>query len=117
MLSEALDRAPPRSYLEAMNALSHWIEGVENLLDVEPFRVTELKGLEEQYTQFRVSVINCIMQGQHHFECTGSPFTVVENWLETAPYRVTELKGLKELHIVMVISRNMHRLFPLQNLL
>ncbi len=54
ILSKALEKAPPKSYLDAMVALLKWIEGVEILLQLEPFLVNESSVMEEQLTQYRV---------------------------------------------------------------
>ena len=56
-LNSALEKAPPKSYLDAMAALFKWIEGVEILLESEPFYVNKPDIMEEQLAQFRVSNI------------------------------------------------------------
>ncbi|KAK2181696.1 hypothetical protein NP493_384g04000 [Ridgeia piscesae] len=52
-LCRALEKAPPKTYLEAMAALLKWIEGVELLLQSEPFQVTDSATMEEQVLQYR----------------------------------------------------------------
>lgn len=53
-LSKALEKAPPKSYLDAMGALLKWIQDVEQLLESEPFFVNEPDIMEDQVAQFRV---------------------------------------------------------------
>ena len=53
-LCKALEKAPPKTYLEAMAALLKWIEGVELLLESEPFQVTDTGTMEEQGLHYRV---------------------------------------------------------------
>lgn len=53
-LTNAQDKAPPRSYLEAMEALLKWITNMESLLSTETFQVTECEVMKEQLKQFRV---------------------------------------------------------------
>lgn len=54
-MTKALEKAPPKSYLDAMAALLKWIEGVEMLLQSEPFLVSEIDVMEDQLEQYRVS--------------------------------------------------------------
>jgi dystrophin len=54
-LTNAQDKAPPRSYLEAMEALLKWIMNMESLLSSERFQVTDCDLMKEQLRQFRVS--------------------------------------------------------------
>ena len=56
-LCRALEKAPPKTYLEAMAALLKWIEGVELLLQSEPFQVTDSPTMEEQVLQYRVGAV------------------------------------------------------------
>ena len=57
LLNQAMERAPPRSFLDALDALLRWIDGVESLLDSEPV-VTNFSGnTEEQLHQYRVSIV------------------------------------------------------------
>ena len=56
-LCRALEKAPPKTYLEAMAALLKWIEGVELLLQSEPFQVTDSATMEEQVLQYRVGAV------------------------------------------------------------
>ena len=58
-LTGALEKAPPKSYLDAMGALLKWIEGVELLLQSEPFLVSEGAIMEEQLVQYRVRQNSC----------------------------------------------------------
>ncbi|KAL5009782.1 hypothetical protein ScPMuIL_012087 [Solemya velum] len=53
LLTEALNKAPPRAYLDAMDALLKWISHIENVLQSEKFQVRSLKVLEEQLQQYR----------------------------------------------------------------
>ncbi|XP_061169275.1 dystrophin-like isoform X1 [Saccostrea echinata] len=53
-LMNAQDKAPPRSYLEAMEALLKWITHMESVLASERFQVTECEVMEEQLKQYRI---------------------------------------------------------------
>ncbi|XP_072035549.1 dystrophin-like [Amphiura filiformis] len=53
MLNKALENAPPKQYLDAMKALTEWLEKVEEVLKSEEFFVTELDDLEEQLQEFK----------------------------------------------------------------
>ncbi|XP_078330229.1 dystrophin-like isoform X4 [Crassostrea virginica] len=52
-LTNAQDKAPPKSYLEAMEALLKWITHMESLLASETFQVSESEVMEEQLKQFK----------------------------------------------------------------
>ncbi|KAK3089530.1 hypothetical protein FSP39_004327 [Pinctada imbricata] len=52
-LVEALEKAPPKTYLEAMGALMKWISDMERVLDTEEFVVVGCDVMEEQLTQYR----------------------------------------------------------------
>ena len=54
MLGKALEKAPPKSYLDAMAALMKWIEGVELLLESETDQANYLHVMEEQVSQYQV---------------------------------------------------------------
>ena len=54
-MTNAQDKAPPKSYLEAMEALLKWITHMESLLASETFQVSESEVMEEQLKQFKVS--------------------------------------------------------------
>ncbi len=56
LLNRALENAPPKQYLDAMKALTEWLEKVEEVLKVEEFYITELDDLEEQLQEFKVSL-------------------------------------------------------------
>ncbi|XP_052810329.1 dystrophin-like isoform X2 [Mya arenaria] len=51
-LSEALDRIPPRAYLEAMEALLKWLTNNLDVLQSEKFTVNNLLTMEKQLKQF-----------------------------------------------------------------
>ena len=53
-LSEALDKAPPKAYLEAMAALLKWLQNNKDLLKSEKYEVKELPVMEKQQKQFKV---------------------------------------------------------------
>ena len=53
-LSEALDKAPPKAYLEAMAALLKWLQNNKDVLKSEKYEVKELAVMEKQYRQFKV---------------------------------------------------------------
>ena len=55
-LNKALERAPPKSFLDAMEALQGWIEGVELLLDSEPFVVNNMQILNDNLVQYKVGL-------------------------------------------------------------
>lgn len=55
LLSQAMERAPPKSFLAALDALIKWIEGVESLLESEPVVVNVVDSMEDQLHQYRVS--------------------------------------------------------------
>lgn len=54
-LSEAMDRVPPKAYMEAMEALLRWLQNNEDLLASEKFTVNELPVLEKQLKHFKVT--------------------------------------------------------------
>lgn len=56
---KALERAPPKSYLDAMQAMRKWVEGVEHILDTEPYAVTHLSAMHDSLTQFKVDISRC----------------------------------------------------------
>ena len=62
-LCKALEKAPPKTYLEAMAALLKWIEGVEMLLESEPFQVTDTGTMEEQGLHYRVGNNITLLEG------------------------------------------------------
>ena len=53
-LSEALERAPPKAYLEAVEALLTWLRNNEAVIESEKFCVQELSVMENQLKQFKV---------------------------------------------------------------
>ena len=90
-LCKALEKAPPKTYLEAMAALLKWIEGVELLLESEPFQVTDTSTMEEQGLHYRVGNITLHYRvgniTLHYRACTTGwvtlPYTT--GWV-TLPY-------------------------------
>uniref|UniRef100_A0A8W8JFQ6 Dystrophin n=1 Tax=Magallana gigas TaxID=29159 RepID=A0A8W8JFQ6_MAGGI len=52
-LTNAQDKAPPRSYLEAMEALLKWVTHMESLLASEKFKINEAEVMEEQLKQYK----------------------------------------------------------------
>ena len=50
-----MERAPPKSFLDAMEALLRWVEGVELLLQSEAFTVSDVDVMEDNLNQYRVS--------------------------------------------------------------
>ncbi|XP_069136952.1 dystrophin-like isoform X1 [Argopecten irradians] len=52
-LSDALEKAPPRTYLEAMGALLKWLSDMESVLETERFVITNVEVLDAQLQQFR----------------------------------------------------------------
>lgn len=56
-LSDALEKAPPRTYLEAMGALLKWLGDMEAVLDTEKFVITDVEVLDTQLQQFRVGYL------------------------------------------------------------
>lgn len=63
-LAEALDRIPPKAYLEAMEALLRWLHNNETLLISEKFCVKELTVLEEQLKQFNVTIVDFLLENR-----------------------------------------------------
>ena len=55
LLSKAMERAPPKSFLAALDALVTWIEGVESVLVAEPVVNNTVELMEEQLSHYRVS--------------------------------------------------------------
>jgi len=53
LLMKAMERAPPKSFLDAMQALVKWIEGVENLIESEPLLLNREEVMNEQLQQYR----------------------------------------------------------------
>ena len=60
-LSEALDKAPPKAYLEAMAALLKWLHNNLDLLRSEKLEVKELATMEKQLRQFKVGILLCLL--------------------------------------------------------
>ena len=55
-MSEALEKAPPKAYLEAMAALLKWLQNNNDLLTSEKLEVRELPVMEKQLRQFKVGL-------------------------------------------------------------
>lgn len=55
-LTNAQDKAPPRSYLEAMEALLKWVTHMESLLASEKMKINEAEVMEEQLKQYKVLI-------------------------------------------------------------
>ena len=55
MLSEALERAPSKSFLDAMYALNAWMEQVEALQQAHAFHVDAEAVLRQQIAKFKVT--------------------------------------------------------------
>ncbi|GLH12299.1 Dystrophin, partial [Gryllus bimaculatus] len=53
-LSNQLERTPPRKYLEAMEALTQWVHGVEGLLLSEHAVVAAIPAMQDQLHKFQV---------------------------------------------------------------
>ncbi|XP_041352153.1 dystrophin-like isoform X2 [Gigantopelta aegis] len=53
LLMEALDKAPSKSYLEAMSAIIHWLTDMEAVLQTEKITMTTVETMEEQLQQYR----------------------------------------------------------------
>ena len=63
VLAKALEKAPPKSYLDAMAALMKWIEGVELLLESEVDQANYLHVMEEQVSQYQVNNVSvCVLK-------------------------------------------------------
>ena len=54
ILAKALECAPPQRYIEAMRALTQWLQSVEAVLRSEEFFVTEVDDLEDQLQKYKV---------------------------------------------------------------
>ena len=63
LLSKAMERAPPKSFLAALDALVTWIEGVESLLLSEPVVNNTAEQMEDQLHHYRVSTLNELWSG------------------------------------------------------
>ena len=55
ILARALECAPPQRYIEAMKALTQWLQSVEAVLRSEEFFVTEIDDLEDQLQKYKVT--------------------------------------------------------------
>ncbi|XP_077976931.1 dystrophin-like isoform X2 [Glandiceps talaboti] len=66
-LSQALENAPPKQYLEAMKALTQWIENVESALKTEEFQLTEVDVLEDQLQKYQ-DLYQTIRQQQGNYD-------------------------------------------------
>ncbi|XP_063403799.1 dystrophin-like isoform X1 [Mytilus trossulus] len=53
LLSEALDKVPPKSYVEAVAATLKWISDMESVLLTEKYMVCDIETMEEQLQQYR----------------------------------------------------------------
>lgn len=56
-LSNAIDKSPPKKYLEAMEALMKWVHNVEGLLLSEHAVVAEMAVMKDQLKKFKVWII------------------------------------------------------------
>lgn len=54
MLAEAMERAPSKSYMAAIGALSKWVSDMEAILQTEKISLASLETMEEQQLQYRV---------------------------------------------------------------
>ena len=54
MLNQSLESAPPKQYLDAMKALTEWLEKVQEVLKSEEFFMAELDDMEEQLQEYKV---------------------------------------------------------------
>eukprot|EP00058_Branchiostoma_floridae_P013392 XP_002598880.1 hypothetical protein BRAFLDRAFT_90094 [Branchiostoma floridae] len=52
-LTKALEQAPPKQYLEAMKALTQWIDNVESLLTTEKFYIADIPTMKDQQQKFK----------------------------------------------------------------
>ncbi|KAK6187729.1 hypothetical protein SNE40_005688 [Patella caerulea] len=52
-LQEAMQKVPPKSYLDAMQALLKWICDMENILKSEKVKVTDVESMEKQLSQYK----------------------------------------------------------------
>lgn len=69
LLSEALDKVPPKSYVEAVGATLKWISDMESVLLTEKYMVCDIETMEEQLQQYRVSGISIfIFEGYMIFQ-------------------------------------------------
>ncbi|GAB6025091.1 hypothetical protein CHUAL_010524 [Chamberlinius hualienensis] len=52
-LSKAVDKLPPRKYLEAVEALMKWISDLDTALQTEEFLIAETEALEDQLQKYK----------------------------------------------------------------
>ncbi|XP_078699235.1 dystrophin-like isoform X12 [Branchiostoma floridae x Branchiostoma belcheri] len=52
-LTKALEQAPPKQFLEAMKALTQWIDNVESLLTTEKFYIADIPTMKDQQQKFK----------------------------------------------------------------
>ena len=62
LLMEALEKAPSKSYLEAMSAIIRWLTDMEAVLQSERITMTTVETMEEQLQQYRV-IVFCLIIG------------------------------------------------------
>ncbi|XP_022094793.1 dystrophin-like [Acanthaster planci] len=67
LLGRALDCAPPQRYIEAMKALTSWLQSVEAVLRSEEFFVTEVDELEDQLQKYK-ELQSTIQQQQPNYD-------------------------------------------------
>ncbi|XP_067674722.1 dystrophin-like isoform X3 [Haliotis asinina] len=53
LLAEAMERAPSKSYMAAIGALSKWVSDMEAILQTEKMSLASLETMEEQQLQYR----------------------------------------------------------------
>ncbi|XP_071801510.1 dystrophin-like isoform X3 [Asterias amurensis] len=67
ILAKALECAPPQRYIEAMRALTQWLQSVEAVLRSEEFFVTEVDDLEDQLQKYK-ELQTTIQQQQQNYD-------------------------------------------------
>lgn len=60
VLTDQLNQAPPRKYLDATRALLSWLSEVEELLS-ESILITDIATMEKNMTHFKVIQTLCIL--------------------------------------------------------
>ena len=75
VLSEALERAPSKSFLDAMYALNAWMEQVEALQQAHAFHVDAEAVLRQQIAKFKVTLrFAKSFRCSYTLRCTVTPY-------------------------------------------
>ena len=86
-LSESLEKTPPSSYLDAMDAFVHWIDGAEFVLKTEAFSFADLEVMEHQLHQYQTLHAD-ILDHQSNYDYllqTGNSLVLKSHSKELAP--------------------------------